>query len=140
MLEAGHDSDARQDGSPAGSRGLTKDLCGGIQTTSAIAAAVSPAREREKGFGLAARAACARASPPMPGRSIPEPYGGLAAKRATLRLSDGALAACHPLVRTIATPKDGLTGRSDRSWPRTPEEFSGACPAISGRIVLVRHD
>src|SRR5438876_8233558 len=49
------------------------------------------------------------ASPANAGRSIPVPYGGWRATRATLRLSDGSPAACHPLVRTIATPADGLT-------------------------------
>ena len=45
------------------------------------------------------------ASPANAGRSIPVPYGGWRAKTATLRLADGTLAPCHPLVRTIATPR-----------------------------------
>ncbi len=58
------------------------------------------------------------ASPANSGRSIPVPYGGWRAKTATLRLSDGKLSPCHPLVRTIATPPGGTRCRSDRSRPR----------------------
>src|SRR6185436_6166455 len=48
------------------------------------------------------------ASPANSGRSIPVPYNGWQARRATLRLADRTMAACHPLVRTIATAKGGL--------------------------------
>ena len=80
------------------------------------------------------------ASPANTGRSIPVPYGGWRAKRATLRLADGALAACHPLVRTIATPKDGLTAEVIDLGRGTPEEFQAHARDIKGRIVLVRHE
>jgi aminopeptidase YwaD len=80
------------------------------------------------------------ASPANAGRSIPVPYGGWRAKRATLRLGDGALAACHPLVRTIATPKDGLTAEVIDLGRGTPEEFQAHARDIQGRIVLVRHE
>ena len=49
------------------------------------------------------------ASPANSGRSIPVPYGGWRAKSATLKLADGSFAACHPLVRTIATDANGFT-------------------------------
>lgn len=49
------------------------------------------------------------ASPANTGRSIPVPYGGWRATRASLTLADGGSVPCHPLVRTIATPRDGLT-------------------------------
>lgn len=80
------------------------------------------------------------ASPANTGRSIPVPYGGWRARRATLRLADGALAACHPLVRTIATPKDGLTAEVIDLGRGTPEEFQAHARDIKGRIVLVRHE
>ena len=80
------------------------------------------------------------ASPANAGRSIPVPYGGWRAKRAMLRLVDGALAACHPLVRSIATPKDGLTAEVIDLGRGTPEEFQAHARDIKGRIVLVRHE
>src|SRR5436189_6427501 len=49
------------------------------------------------------------ASPANSGRSIPVPYGAWRAEQASLRLSDGRLMSCHPLVRTVATPPGGLT-------------------------------
>jgi hypothetical protein len=80
------------------------------------------------------------ASPANAGRSIPVPYGGWRATRATLRLSDGSLAACHPLVRTIATPADGLAAEVIDLGRGTPEEFEAHAADIAGRIVLVRHE
>src|SRR6185503_8370017 len=49
------------------------------------------------------------ASPANSGRSIPVPYNGWKPRSAALRLPGGTMAACHPLVRTIATGKEGLT-------------------------------
>src|SRR5438477_7464012 len=80
------------------------------------------------------------ASPANAGRSIPVPYNGWRAKRATLRLADGTMAACHPLVRTIATPAAGLTAEVIDLGRGTPEEFADHAAEIAGRIVLVRHE
>ena len=80
------------------------------------------------------------ASPANAGRSIPVPYGGWRATRATLRLSDGSPAACHPLVRTVATPAGGLTAEVIDLGRGTPEEFEAHAADIAGRIVLVRHE
>jgi aminopeptidase YwaD len=80
------------------------------------------------------------ASPANAGRSIPVPYNGWRAKTATLRLSDGTIAACHPLVRTIATAKDGLRAEVIDLGRGTPEEFAEHASEINGRIVLVRHE
>ena len=80
------------------------------------------------------------ASPANSGRSIPVPYGGWRARKATLRLADGTFAACHPLVRTIATSKDGLTAEVIDLGRGTPEEFEAHAPDIAGRIALVRHE
>src|SRR5471030_2010849 len=64
------------------------------------------------------------ASPANSGRSIPVPYNGWKPKRATLRLPGGPMAACHPLVRTIATPKAGLTAEVIDLGRGTPDEFA----------------
>ena len=80
------------------------------------------------------------AAPANAGRSIPVPYGGWRAKRATLRLGDGTMAACHPLVRTIATPKDGLAAEVVDLGRGTPEEFQAHARELRGRIALVRHE
>jgi len=80
------------------------------------------------------------ASPANSGRSIPVPYNGWRAGRATLRLPDGTMAACHPLVRTIATPADGLTAEVIDLGRGTPDEFAEHAAEIAGRIVLVRHE
>src|SRR5207253_6868667 len=68
------------------------------------------------------------------------PYGGWRAKTATLRMADGRNAPCHPLVRTIATPPDGLTAEVIDLGRGTPEEFEAHAANIKGRIVLVRHE
>jgi hypothetical protein len=80
------------------------------------------------------------ASPNNTGRSIPVPYGGWRATKATLKLADGALAPCHPLVRTIATAKSGLSAEVIDLGRGTPDEFEAHKAEIKGRIVLVRHE
>ena len=80
------------------------------------------------------------ASPANSGRSIPVPYNGWRSKSATLRLQDGSFAPCHPLVRTIATPGDGLAAEVIDLGRGTPEEFDAHKQQINGRIVLVRHE
>ncbi len=80
------------------------------------------------------------ASPANSGRSIPVPYAGWRAKSATLKLADGSFAACHPLIRTIATGKSGLTAEVIDIGRGTPEEFEAHKAEIDGRIVLVRHE
>jgi len=80
------------------------------------------------------------ASPANSGRSIPVPYNGWKPKSASLRLPSGAMAACHPLVRTIATPKGGLTAEVIDLGRGTPDEFAEHAAEIKGRIALVRHE
>ena len=80
------------------------------------------------------------ASPANTGRSIPVPYGGWRATRASLTLADGGSVPCHPLVRTIATPRDGLTAEVIDLGRGTPDEFEAHAAEIEGRIVLVRHE
>ncbi len=80
------------------------------------------------------------ASPANTGRSIPVPYGGWRATKAALKLADGGSVPCHPLVRTIATGKGGLTAEVIDLGRGTPDEFEAHAAEIKGRIVLVRHE
>src|SRR5436190_10210228 len=82
----------------------------------------------------------AEAATGVKGRSIPVPYGGWRAKRADLRLPGGAKAACHPLIRSIATPPGGLTAEVVDLGRGTPEEFAAHANDLKGRIALVRHE
>ncbi len=96
--------------------------------------------ESEKRTFALLRERVSAASPANTGRSIPVSYGGWRAKRATLNLADGGLVPCHPLVRTIATHKDGLTAEVIDLGRGTPDEFEAHAAEIKGRIVLVRHE
>ena len=80
---------------------------------------------------LASGAPCAK---------IPVAYGGWRAEKAELRLSDGKSVPCHPLVRSMPTPADGVTAEVVDLGRGTPEEFEAHRPEIAGRIVLVRHE
>jgi aminopeptidase YwaD len=75
-----------------------------------------------------------------PCTSLPVSYGGWRAIKAELRLSDGALAACHPLVRSTPTAAGGLSAEVIDLGRGTPEEFEAHREEIRGRIVLVRHE
>ena len=50
------------------------------------------------------------------------------------------IAACHALVRSIATPPGGLTAEVVDLGRGTPEEFEAHAGDLKGRIVLVRHE
>ena len=73
-------------------------------------------------------------------KALPVNYGGWRAKRTELRLSDGTLVSCHPLVRSAATVPGGLTAEVIDLGRGTPEEFEAHRKEIAGRIVLVRHE
>jgi aminopeptidase YwaD len=73
-------------------------------------------------------------------QTLPVNYGGWRALRAELRLADGSSAACHPLVRSVATPLEGLTAEVVDLGRGTPEEFAAHRTEIAGRFVLVRHE
>src|SRR6266850_2521069 len=73
-------------------------------------------------------------------QTLPVNYGGWRALRAELRLVDGSRAACHPLVRSFATPSEGLTAEVVDLGRGTPEEFASHWAEIAGRFVLVRHE
>ena len=82
----------------------------------------------------------AEAATGVKGRSIPVPYGGWSAKKASLQLPGGAITACHALVRSVATPPGGLTAEVVDLGRGTPEEFEAHAGDIKGRMVLVRHE
>src|SRR5947208_12539968 len=120
--------DPRLAGLIAADNGLWRDFndicdCGGR---------LAGTQSEKKAFALL-RERVHAASPANAGRSIPVPYGGWRAKRATLRLGDGTIAACHPLVRTIATPRDGLTAEVVDLGRGTPEEFQSHARELEGR-------
>jgi Zn-dependent M28 family amino/carboxypeptidase len=122
-------------GQIASDTGLWRDFndicdCGGrLAGTESEKKAFALLRERVKA-----------ASPANAGRSIPVPYNGWSAKSAGLVLPDGKSVAAHPLVRTIATPREGLTAEVVDLGRGTPEEFTAHAADIEGRIVLVRHE
>jgi aminopeptidase YwaD len=76
----------------------------------------------------------------VPCTYLPVSYGGWRAVKAELRLSNGALAACHPLVRSMPTASGGLRAEVIDLGRGTPEEFEAHEKEIAGRIVLVRHE
>jgi hypothetical protein len=82
----------------------------------------------------------AQAATGVKGRSIPVTYGGWTARHASLRLPGGERAACHALLRSVATPVGGLTAEVVDLGRGTPEEFAAHAGDIKGRIVLVRHE
>ena len=82
----------------------------------------------------------AEAATHVSGRSIPVPYGGWSAKNASLRLPGGQWVSCHALLRSMATPRAGLTAEVVDLGRGTPEEFTAHADDLSGRIALVRHE
>jgi len=79
-------------------------------------------------------------APGAAAQSIPVPYGGWRCSQANLTLDDDRQVACHPLVRTVATPPGGLRAEVIDLGRGTPEEFAAHAADIAGRIVLVRHE
>jgi aminopeptidase YwaD len=73
-------------------------------------------------------------------RALPVPYQGWRVRQARLVLADGNEAACHPLVRSVATPATGLTAEVVDLGRGTPEEFAAHRDELAGRIALVRHE
>jgi hypothetical protein len=93
-----------------------------------------------EGRAFAYLEARAEAATHVRGRSIAVPYGGWSAKNARLRLPGGQWVACHALLRSVATPRAGLTAEVVDLGRGTPEEFAAHADDISGRFVLVRHE
>ena len=57
----------------------------------------------------------AEAATGVTGQSIPVPYGGWAARQASVMLPGGTMAPCQPLVRSVATPRRRHYRRGRRS-------------------------
>src|SRR5262245_25411332 len=51
----------------------------------------------------------AEAATGVTGQSLPVAYGGWSLRSASLTVPGGTVAACHPLLRTVATAPGGLT-------------------------------
>jgi hypothetical protein len=75
-----------------------------------------------------------------PCRTLPVAYQGWRVREARLVLADGSAAACHPLVRSVATTPAGLTAEVVDLGRGTPEEFAAHKEDLAGRIALVRHE
>lgn len=73
-------------------------------------------------------------------RAMEIPYEGWSARTWSLEGPDGNEHVCHPLVRTVATPPEGLEAEVVDIGRGTPEEFKAHRDEIPGRIVLVRHE
>jgi hypothetical protein len=105
--------DPRLAGMIAADDGLWRDFndicdCGGrLAGTPSERKAFALLRERVRAASLA-----------NSGRSIPVPYNGWQARRATLRLADGAMAACHPLGAHDRHGEGRADRRGGRSRPR----------------------
>lgn len=67
-------------------------------------------------------------------------YEGWSALTWSLEGPDGSEQVCHPLVRTVGTPPDGLEAEVVDIGRGTPDEFEAHRDEIPGRIVLVRHE
>jgi hypothetical protein len=77
-----------------------------------------------------------------PAQRLPVPYGGWSCRDCSLlMLGDGGFEVpCHPLVRTVSTPPDGLAAEVVDLGRGTAEEFAAQADEIGGRVVLVRHE
>jgi aminopeptidase YwaD len=75
----------------------------------------------------------------LSGVSIPVQYGGWSAQSARLEIEGRALP-CHPLVRSVGTPPEGLIAEVVDLGRGTPDEFAAHAPDLPGRIALVRHE
>jgi hypothetical protein len=82
----------------------------------------------------------AEAATGIKGRSIPVAYGGWTARHASLGLPGGEVVPCHALLRSVATPPDGITAEVVDLGRGAPEEFAAHADDIKGRIALVRHE
>lgn len=78
----------------------------------------------------------------QPAQKLPVPYGGWSCRDCSLLvLGDRSFEVpCHPLVRTVSTPPDGLVAEVVDLGRGTAEEFAARANEIGSRIVLVRHE
>lgn len=67
-------------------------------------------------------------------------YPGWRCLEAVLVDAEGMRQPCQPLVRTVATPAEGLEAEVIDLGRGTPDEFEAHRGEIPGRIILVRHE
>ena len=113
---------------------------GRISSPSAIAAGASPAPTSEDARLRAGREPRARPPPELRAARSPCPMADGRQGRHPCRCQVALTAACHPLVRSIATPPGGLTAEVVDLGRGTPEEFAAHAGDLRGRIALVRHE
>ena len=68
------------------------------------------------------------------------PYIGWRATQAALRLADGSLADCYPLLCSSPAPAGGLSAEVVDLGRGSPEDFARLKADLAGRIALVRHE
>jgi len=74
------------------------------------------------------------------GQRIGVPYEGWSVVRSSLHLDDGTSAECYPLLRSTATPAQGLNAEVIDLGRGALEDFAAQASDIPGRITLVRHE
>ncbi len=73
-------------------------------------------------------------------RREPVPYQGWRANHAALRLADGSLCDCYPLLFSAPARKDGVTAEVVDLGRGAPADFDRHRAELAGRIALVRHE
>ena len=73
-------------------------------------------------------------------RGEPVPYRGWSANHAALRLIDGSLCDCYPLLFSAPARKDGVTAEVVDVGRGAPADFDKHKADLPGRIALVRHE
>ncbi len=71
---------------------------------------------------------------------LPLEYHGWARVGGRIELAGGSVLPCVPLVRSPATPSQGLSAELLDLGRGTPEDFDARAGDIAGRIVMVRHE
>ncbi len=76
----------------------------------------------------------------VPAQRQAVPYSDWRATQASLRLADGSLAECYPLLCSSPAPAGGLTAEVIDLGRGSPEDFALHKADLPGRIALVRHE
>ena len=74
------------------------------------------------------------------GQRFSVPYRGWSVVRSSLELADGTHVECYPLLRSSATPGQGLKAEVIDLGRGAPDDFAARAQDIPGRIALVRHE
>jgi Iap family predicted aminopeptidase len=73
-------------------------------------------------------------------RAEPVTYAGWRLHHASLRLEDGTLLSCNPLLGSQSTPPEGIAAEVCDVGRGTPEDLERHAGDVRGRFVLVRHE